>query len=126
LQLALPRIKELGGTVVAISPETPERALSTAHKNELAFDVLSDQGNSVAKRFGLVFELPEDLRTVYESFKIDLKASNADETFELPLTATYVIAQDRKIQIAFVDTDYTKRLEPEKIIAGLSCLAREP
>lgn len=125
MQLALPRIKELGGTVVAISPETPERGLSTAQENELAFDVLSDHGNSVARQFGLVFELPQDLRTVYESFKIDLKTSNADETFELPLTATYVIAPDRRIQMAFVDTDYTKRLDPEEIVAGLSFPTRD-
>jgi peroxiredoxin len=125
LQLALSKLKTLGLTVVAISPETPETAMSTAQKNELTFDVLSDQGNRVARQFGLVFQLPEDLRIVYESFKIDLKAANADETFELPLTATYLIDRDRKIRVAFVDTDYTKRWDPEEVISALSDMARE-
>jgi len=125
LQLALSQLTTLGVTVVAISPETPETAMSTTQKNELTFDVLSDQGNRVARQFGLVFQLPENLRIVYESFKIDLKAANADETFELPLTATYLIGRDRKIRVAFVDTDYTKRWDPEEIISALSGMARE-
>jgi peroxiredoxin len=125
LQLALPKIKELGATVVAISPETVDRALSTAQKSELSFEVLSDHGNRVAKQFGLVFQLPEDLRTVYESFKMDLKAANADDTFELPLTATYIIYTDRKIRKAFLDTDYTKRWDPEEIVSALSDMAQD-
>ena len=125
MQLALSQLTTLGVTVVAISPETPETAMSTTQKNELTFDVLSDQGNRVARQFGLVFQLPENLRIVYESFKIDLKAANADETFELPLTATYLIGRDRKIRVAFVDTDYTKRWDPEEIISALSGMARE-
>jgi len=126
LQLALPRIEELGASLVAISPETRERALATAQKNEVVFDVLSDQGNCVARKFGLVFQLPEDLRTVYGGFGIDLKAANGDDAFELPLTATYVIDRDRKIRMAFVDTDYTKRWEPEDIVSALANMAREP
>jgi len=125
LQLALPKIKELGATVVAISPETVDRALSTVQKSELSFEVLSDHENRVAKQFGLVFQVPEDLRTVYESFKIDLKAANADDTFELPLTATYIIYTDRKIRKAFLDTDYTKRWDPEEIVSALSDMAQD-
>lgn len=125
MQLALPKIKELGATVVAISPETVDRALSTVQKSELSFEVLSDHENRVAKQFGLVFQVPEDLRTVYESFKIDLKAANADDTFELPLTATYIIYTDRKIRKAFLDTDYTKRWDPEEIVSALSDMAQD-
>ena len=125
MQLALPRIKELGATLIAVSPETHDRALSTIQKNELTFDVLSDQGNLVARQFGLVFQLPEDLRAVYAGFGLDLKAANADDSFELPVPATYVIGQDRKIRMAFIDTDYTNRLEPEEIVSALSELERE-
>jgi peroxiredoxin len=116
LQLELNRIKELGASLVAVSPETPDNALSTTEKNELAFEVLSDVGNRVARQFGIVFQLPLDLRPIYAGFGIDLLKSNDDETFELPIPATYTIGTDRKIRRAFVDTDYTKRLDPEEII----------
>jgi peroxiredoxin len=119
LQLELKRINELGASLVAISPETPDNALSTTEKNELAFEVLSDVGNRVARQFGIVFQLPLDLRPIYAGFGIDLPKANGDETFELPIPATYIIGTDRKIRKAFVDTDYTKRLDPEEIIAVL-------
>ncbi len=104
---------------MAVSPETPDNALSTTEKNELAFEVLSDVGNRVARQFGIVFQLPLDLRPIYAGFGIDLTKPNGDDTFELPIPATYIIGTDRKIRKAFVDTDYTKRLDPEEIIAVL-------
>jgi peroxiredoxin len=119
LQLELNRIKELGASLVAVSPETPDNALSTTEKNELAFEVLSDVGNRVAQQFGIVFQLPLDLRPIYAVFGIDLTKSNGDDTFELPIPATYIIGTDQKIRKAFVDSDYTKRLDPGEIIAVL-------
>ena len=68
LQGALPEIKELGASLVAITPETPDNSLTTSEKNEIAFDVLTDTDNAYAKELGLVFQMPEDLRKVYTSF----------------------------------------------------------
>ncbi|MEQ8961908.1 MAG: peroxiredoxin-like family protein [Coleofasciculus sp. C2-GNP5-27] len=123
LQQSLPEIKELGATLVAISPQTPDNSLSTVEKNDLEFQVLSDVGNQVAKEFGLVFVLPEELRSIYQDFGIDLPAHNGEDTFELPIPATYVIAQDGTIIHAFVEVDYTKRLDPAEIIAALKQLS---
>jgi peroxiredoxin len=120
LQLELPRIKDFGGTLVAVSPATPDNSLSTAEKNSLTFEVLSDVGNRVARQFGIVFQLPEDLRPIYGGFGINVPAANGDDTFELPIPATYVIDTKRKIRTAFIEPDYTKRLDPEKIIAILA------
>ena len=119
MQLALNRIKELGASLVAVSPETPDNALSAVEKNNLAFEVLSDVGNRVAREFGIVFQLPLELRPIYAGFGIDLTQANGDDTFELPIPATYIIGTDRKIRRAFVDADYTKRLDPEEIIDSL-------
>jgi peroxiredoxin len=116
LQLELNRIRESGASLVAVSPETPDNALSTVEKNNLAFEVLSDMGNRVAREFGIVFRLPLELRPIYAGFGIDLPKANGDNTFELPIPATFIIGTDRKIRKAFVDADYTKRLDPEEII----------
>jgi peroxiredoxin len=125
LQLELPRIKELGATLITVSPQTPDNSLSTAEKLDLEFEVLSDAGNRVARQFGIVYQLPEDLRSVYAGFGIDLPAANGDETFELPLPATYVVDRARKIRMAFVDVDYTKRVDPEEVIAVLAEMRAE-
>ncbi len=116
MQLALPEIEALGAQLITVSPELPDKSLSTAEKNALAFEVLSDVGNKLARDFGLVFSLAEKLRPIYANFGIDIPVYNGDDTFELPMPATYVIGTDGTILHAFVDTDYTKRLEPAEIV----------
>ncbi len=119
MQRSLPEIKSLGAELVTISPQLPDNSLSTAEKLALDFEVLSDVGNKVARDFGLVFKLTEKMQEIYKNFGIDLVLANGDQSYELPVPATYVIAQDSIIQLASADPDYTNRLDPEIIIAEL-------
>lgn len=121
-QQALPQITALGGRLLAISPQDPDASLTTAEKNALAFDVLSDAGNAVARAFGLVYALPEELRDALRSNGKALPGFNGDDSWELPLTATFVIGQDGRIALAWADTDYRVRLAPEAIIEALGTL----
>jgi len=104
---------------VAISPQLPDKSLSTAEKNEIQFEVVSDVGNKVARQFGLVFPLVDILRPLYKQIGADLTVYNGDESWELPIPGTFVIARDGTIRLASVDADYTHRLEPTAIIACL-------
>jgi peroxiredoxin len=81
--------------------------------------VLSDIGNKISRQFGLVFTLDAELRPLYKQFDIDLPTFNGDESYELPIPATYVVNSDGIITLAFVDADYTKRLEPEEVVKAL-------
>lgn len=116
LQEALPDIRATGASLLAISPQTQAQSTATATQFELGFDVLSDAGNRVAASFGLVFSLPEMLRPIYKNFGFDIPAFNGDDSYELPMAATYVLDRSGLIRLAFADTDYTKRLEPAQII----------
>jgi len=89
----------------------------------LAFPVLSDRGNTVGRRYRLVFRVPETTRLVYRQFGIDLPAFNGDELWELPIPGTFLVNQQGKVRLAFVDVDYTYRLEPSALLAGLRELA---
>lgn len=112
-------IKELGATLVAISPQLPDKSLSTAQKNELKFEVLSDVDSTIADQFGLTFSVDEELRPIYKEWGVDVAAVNDDPDWRLPLPATYVIAPDGSIVKSFVDEDYTARLEPDEILESL-------
>lgn len=125
LQRSLPELKELGASLVAISPQTPDESLSTAEKNALAFPVLSDTGSKTARAFGIAFDLAEELRPIYAKFGHALPDRNGDESWTLPIPATFVIAQDGTIALAFIDTDYRKRLEPADILAALRTIAQQ-
>jgi peroxiredoxin len=125
LQKALPEITRLGAKLVAVSPQTPDESLSTAEKNELAFPVLSDIGSSTAKAFGIAYDLAEELRPIYARFGHALPHKNGDESWVLAIPATYVINRDSTIALAFVDVDYSNRLEPAEIIAALKSLSKK-
>ena len=124
LQQALPEFKSHGARLIAISPQLPDESMSTAEKNELSFPVLSDAGNKVAKEFGLVFTLSEQLRPLYESFNIDLPATNGDKSFELPIPATFIIDSDGVVKGAFVNADHKQRMDPSDIINVLKEIKR--
>lgn len=122
LHRALPEIESRGARLVGMSPETPDKAMSTAERHEIAIDILSDAGNKVSEQMGLVFELPQALRPIYEKFGTDLVAYNGDDSFKLPVPATYIVGQDGVIVFDFVNADYTLRLEPSEIVAKLAAL----
>lgn len=118
-QAALPHIAALGASLVAVSPQLPDNSLDTVEKNALTFDVLSDVGNAVARRYGLVYALPAELREALRSNDKALSRINGDDSWELPVPATYVIGNDGRILLASLHVDYRTRLEPEAILAAL-------
>lgn len=124
-QQRLDDIRRLGGTLVALTPELPDKSLSTAEKGDLGFQVLSDVGNSVARDYGVVFNLTEGVKANYEK-NFGLSDFNGDDSGELPLAATYVIDRDGEIRWAFVDADYRNRAEPADVIRALEEIGGEP
>jgi len=120
LQNSLQEIEQLGAKLVAISPEMPDHSLTTIQKNDLAFDILYDKGNETAESYGLTMQLPNALLPIYEQFGIDIPKHNGDDSYILPMPATYVINKQGEIIHHFVDIDYTNRLEPDQIIQVLA------
>ncbi|TBV26917.1 AhpC/TSA family protein [Meridianimaribacter sp. CL38] len=118
LQEELPNIKAQGANLLAITPELPDQSISTSEKNHLEFEVLSDIGNGVAKEYGVVFKLTDEVAKIYNQ-KFDLNKHNGDDSNELPLAATYIIDTDGTIRYAFLDSDYRKRAEPSDLTAFL-------
>ena len=122
LQQRLPEITAAGGQLVAVSPQLPEKSLDQVNRSKLTFEVLSDVGNKLAKQINLAFTLPQPLRPIYEAWQLDIPGHNDDDSFELPIPATYIIDTDGVIRYAFVEMDYTQRLEPDIIIEQLKRL----
>ena len=114
MQEELPNFTAAGASLIALTPELPDQSISTAEKHELEFEVLSDVGNKVAREYGVVFKLIDDVAKIYNE-KFDLNGYNGDDSNELPLAATYIINTDGKIEYAFLDADYRKRAEPSEI-----------
>nr|WP_236649145.1 peroxiredoxin-like family protein [Rhodopirellula sp. SM50] len=121
MQKQLAAIEGAGAKLVVLTPELPENAKETAEANELDMLVLHDANNQLAKKFGIVFQLPDAILPVYRD-KLQLAKRNGSDAMELPLAATYVINTEGKITYAFLDADYKKRAEPADVVAAVKRL----
>lgn len=121
-QEALPEIKKLHAQLVAISPQTPDYSLSTKQRNELEFDLLSDVRNQVSRSFGLVFRLSDRMKELYLKYRMSLPCYNGDDSWELPVPATFVVDKKGIIRARFVNADYTQRTDPAEVITVLDKL----
>ncbi len=123
LEETLPKFRELGANLVAISPQTPVNSRKSIAKNTLTFPILSDPHNDVAAAFGLRFDMPDYLVALYKSLKNDLPAFNGDPSWTLPMPARYVVGRDGVILYAEVNPDYTRRPEPDDMLPALRLAA---
>jgi peroxiredoxin len=119
LQDSLSAIKAKGVTLVAISPELPDQSPTMQEKSAIQFPVLSDVGNNLARKLGLLFQQPDTLRPILNAHGVDLQARNGDDSYEVPFPASYLIDSKGVIRSAFLDPDYTRRLEPSTALGWI-------
>jgi len=116
LAAAAPRLKAVGATVVAITPEIGGVALKTKRERNLQFEILCDVDNGVAMQFGLMFRIPQDIQKSYLKFDVNMPAIYGNDGWMIPIPATYVIGQDGIIVYAYVNPDYRERCDPESLV----------
>jgi len=114
------RIRERGALMVAIGPQTQRQSDFMAGQHGLPFPVLFDPGNKVAEQFGLVYNIPDYHRIYYRSILVNIPFVNGDDSWRLPLPATYVIAKDRKVVLVEAHADFRVRPEPEETLRVLN------
>jgi peroxiredoxin len=117
--LIVPEIEQAGATLLAISPQTVKQSFFMHDQHKLRFPLLSDAGNQVARQCGLTYRVPEYQAEVYRRAFVNLPFTNGDESWELPIPATYILDHDGTVLYASADEDYTARPEPDDIVAAL-------
>jgi len=118
------RIRAMGALLVAIGPQTERQSDFMAGQHGLPFPVLWDKGNKVAEQFGLVWKVPDYLQSYYRSILVNIPFVNGDDTWRLPLPATYVLGKDRKVLFAEAHADFRVRPEPEDVITVVGAALR--
>jgi peroxiredoxin len=122
LQQHLPRITELGASLVAISGMTPDNSLTMVERLHLTYEVLTDNGLAVARSYGLVFELPDYLQEAYEQLGHPLTRFNGTTDQTLPMPGTFVVDKGGYIRFAYANENYMHRADPLKVIGALEGL----
>lgn len=119
MNLILPEIEQADATLVAISPQTVKQSFFMHDQHKLRFPLLADSGNKVARPFGLTYRVPPQQEAVYRRAFVNLPFTNGDDSWELPIPATYILDRDGTVLYAFANEDYTERPEPREIVAVL-------
>jgi peroxiredoxin len=117
-----PEIQKLGASLIGISPQTVHQSYLMADQHNLGFHLLCDSGNKVARQFGLVYLVPEYQREIYQRVFVKLPFVNGDESWELPIPATYILGRSATVLYAAANPDYTQRPEPHDLAEFLSSL----
>jgi peroxiredoxin len=116
MNLVIAEIEEAEATLVAISPQTVKQSFFMHDQHKLRFPMLSDTGNAVARQFGLTYHVPDFQQAVYRRAFVNLPLVNGDESWELPIPATYILDRDGTLLYASANEDYTERPEPADVI----------
>ncbi|HVM93807.1 MAG TPA: peroxiredoxin-like family protein [Terriglobales bacterium] len=113
------QIANAGAQTIAISPQTEKQTFFMHDQHRLGFPILVDAGNELARQFGLVYKVPEEQQKLYRSTFINLPFINGDDSWELPIPATYIVDRDGSVLFASSNEDYTERPEPLDILSFL-------
>ena len=118
----VPALTGRGITLIAISPQKPDRSLSVKEKNELSFVVLSDPGNQIATALGVLTSHSESVKKIQGSIGIDVAASNHDGTHTVPIPTVVIIDAEGVIRWIDIHPDYATRTEVSDIVNALDYL----
>jgi len=118
-QEILPQIRAHNSTLIAVSPNTPDYSMSMKVKHSLEFDVLSDFDNLVAKQYHIVFCQSDHVAEVGKKLGADISVFNGVNKREIPVPATFIIDRKGIIRFTFAYGNYTKRVEPQKLLDEL-------
>jgi peroxiredoxin len=119
VNLVLPQIEQAGAALATISPQTVKQSFFMHDQHKLRFPLLSDAGNKVARQFGLTYRVPVAQEAIYRQAFVNLPFTNGDDSWELPIPATFIVDRDGTILYASANEDYTERPEPVEILDSL-------
>jgi peroxiredoxin len=116
MNLILPELDQAGATLVAISPQTVQQSFFMRDQHKLRFPLLFDAGNKVARQFGLTYKVPDEQKTIYQRAFVNLPFVNGDDSWEVPIPATYIVDCDGTVLYASANENYAERPEPADIV----------
>ncbi len=122
LNTSLPAFKKYNASVIAVTPQKPDKSAAQIKKDAYPFEILSDLDSKVIKNYKLLFKLSPELVAIYKKAGLNLEDFNGKGRNELPVPGTFVIDTKGVIRAAFADTDYKKRMEPVDIVKALKTI----
>lgn len=116
-------IRAAGAQLAAVTAEVGGLALDVKRERGFGFDILCDIDNGVALEFGIVFRVTSAMVETFSEIGPNFPKIYGNQSWFLPIPATYIVARDGTIAEAFVNPDFRYRLDPTDIVRALRGLA---
>ena len=118
-----PGLRDLGATLVAVSPQVPERLVEIKRRHDLSFQVATDRDNVLGRRLGIVFSANAATQASSRAKGAFIGDTTGTGTWELPQPTVVVIGQDRRARFVEVSPDWLVRTEAEPILDAVRALS---
>ncbi|MBS0249515.1 MAG: AhpC/TSA family protein [Proteobacteria bacterium] len=117
LRGALDEFAQKGARVVSIMPESQAYISNLDERSGIT--ILSDIDNGYALELGLSIWVGDDVRRLYLEHGVELQKYSGNDTWFLPIPATFVVGRDGIIIGRQVDPDFRNRMEITEILSAL-------
>ena len=121
-----PGLRDLGATLVAVSPQVPERLGEIKTRHGLSFKVASDPDNTLGRRFGILYTADEASQAAQRAKGGFIGDTTGTGTWELPQPAVVVIDHERVVRFVDVSPDWLVRTEADPVLDAVRDITLVP
>jgi peroxiredoxin len=107
------------GQIVAIMPERQQYAEQFKADADASYPILSDIDNGYAMSLNLVFWIGAELEVLLAGRGRDVPTYQGNDSWLLPIPATFVVGRDGLVKARFVDPDYRKRMAIDDLLQAI-------
>jgi peroxiredoxin len=120
----LPGLRKAGASLVALSPQVPEKLVAIKRRHALEFSVASDLNNELGRKLGILYSFDEASRASSLAGGHPIGEVTGTGTWELPQPTVIVVDQQRVVRFADVHPDWLIRTEAGPILDAVAALQR--
>jgi peroxiredoxin len=105
-----------GGQIVAVMPDRQQFTNKLKSDAKVPFKILTDIDNGFALSLNLAIWIGEEMKN---AMRQSLPTFQGNDSWMLPIPATFVVGPDGKINARFVDPDFRKRMAIKDLLRAL-------
>ena len=118
-----PEVANLDGQIVAISPGKRSFGAQLKSYAKAPFPVLADVGIGYALELNLLFCVGDEKRAAMQAGGLDITPYQGNESWMLPIPATFIIGQDGIVKARNIDPDYRHRMDIDTLLAAMKSVS---
>ena len=115
---AYKELSATGGQIVAIMPDRQKFIAELKSQSNVPFPILTDTDNGYALSLNLIIWVGAEIQKMMEE-RLDLPTFQGNNSWMLPIPATFVVSRDGLIRARFIDPDYRNRMMISDMLAAM-------